>query len=258
MKEAEVPQPYYARFEAREGGAAASDKKRKNAIWAGVIVVVLSLVGALIYLKVHQNQQVIYVEVQPTTEGLAAATTVPPTLRRLADYPATGGSTVAPGATAAPPPDQPNPNNLTASEIEFITKVRMAGLWEAPSGQQAQQRAGSERVKEVGRMIASDHIKLDGLVRSIATKLGVVLPSTPSDEQLGWMKELSGVTGEAYDRTFANRLRAAHGKVLILVATVRSTTTNADIRQFAEVAVDVVMSHMRFLESTGFVDFNAL
>ncbi|MFC4536144.1 DUF4142 domain-containing protein [Sphaerisporangium dianthi] len=147
---------------------------------------------------------------------------------------------------------------LGPADRDFLVKVRQAGLWEIPTGQQAQDRASSARVKEVGLMLAADHTKLDDQVRALAAKLNVPLPSTPNADQQGWMAELSGLNGTAYDKVFADRLRAAHGKVFQAVAVVRAGTKNSEIRAFAQVAVDVVMKHMSLLESTGKVDFAAL
>ncbi|MEV7968130.1 DUF4142 domain-containing protein [Sphaerisporangium sp. NPDC088356] len=147
---------------------------------------------------------------------------------------------------------------LGPADRDFLVRVRQAGLWEIPTGQQAQQRAGSARVKEVGQMLVADHTKLDEQVRALAAKLNVELPSTPNADQQGWMAELSTKTGQDYDKTFADRLRAAHGKVFAAVGLVRAGTKNSEIRAFAQVAVDVVMKHMTLLESTGKVDFAAL
>ncbi|MFC6084356.1 DUF4142 domain-containing protein [Sphaerisporangium aureirubrum] len=172
--------------------------------------------------------------------------------------------TIAPNAirsaSGASPADWTSAESgpIGPSDRDFLIKVRQAGLWEIPTGQQAQERAGSQRVKEVGLMLASDHVKLDEQVRALAAKLRVRLPSTPNSDQQGWMAELSQLSGEEYDKVFADRLRAAHGKVFAAVALVRAGTKNDEIRAFAQVAVDVVMKHMTLLESTGRVDYAAL
>jgi predicted outer membrane protein len=147
---------------------------------------------------------------------------------------------------------------LGPADREFLTKVRQAGLWEGPAGQMAQGRAADEHVKEVGKQLAADHIGLDQQVRQISAQLGVPLPDKPSDEQQGWLNELNGATGTDFDGIFANRLRAAHGKVFALVSSIRSGTRNDLVRTFAQTAVVVVMKHMTLLESIGNVDFNAL
>jgi predicted outer membrane protein len=143
---------------------------------------------------------------------------------------------------------------LTAADRDLLVRVRQAGLWEMPSGTWAQTQAGSQRVKEVGAVLASDHQSLDIQVRALADKLGVALPDQPNKDQQSWLAEMKPKTGAAFDAVFANRLRAAHGKVFAVVSVVRASTTNDLIRQFAQVAVNVVMKHMTLLESTGIVD----
>src|SRR5262249_23487129 len=115
-----------------------------------------------------------------------------------------------------------------------------------------------ERVKEVGAQLATDHHGLDAQVRQVAALLGVALPDQASPEQQGWVQELTVKRGEEFDRTFANRLRAAHGKVFGLVGTVRTGTRNELVRSFAQTAVNVVMKHMTLLESIGNGDYAAL
>ncbi|MEV0581976.1 DUF4142 domain-containing protein [Nonomuraea sp. NPDC050310] len=191
--------------------------------------------------------------------------------RRFADIAATaltlGGFAVAAVLTVVlvlptagePATWEPRPSGpLGPADRDFLIKVRQAGLWEIPTGQQAQQLAASERVKDVGRHLVEDHTKLDVEVRKVAAALDVDLPSVPSADQQRWMAQLSARSGAAYDRDFANLLRAAHGKVFAVVAQVRAGTRNAEIRKFAQRAVVVVMRHMTLLESTGLVDHSAL
>jgi putative membrane protein len=147
---------------------------------------------------------------------------------------------------------------LTDRDRELIAGVRRAGLWEAPVGQQAQQRAESTRVKEIGRMISSEHLELDEDVRNVAAQLDVVIPSEPNADQKQWMAELSARSGAEYDRQFVFRLRAAHGKVFALIADVRANTENSVVRDFSARANAAVLRHMTYLESTGLVDDRAI
>jgi predicted outer membrane protein len=147
---------------------------------------------------------------------------------------------------------------LTAADKDFLDKVWQAGSWEGPTGRQAQERAGSQRVKDVGLTLASDHAQLDAKVTAVAQQLGHTLPTKPSAQQQGWMDQLSQVEGEEYDRLFADLLRAAHGKVFAVVADIRAGTKNGLVRSFAQTANAAVLKHMTILESTGMVDFSKL
>jgi predicted outer membrane protein len=147
---------------------------------------------------------------------------------------------------------------LTPTDVDLLVKVRQAGLWETPTGQQMQQRATNGVVREVGRLLALEHTELDAIVRRTADQLGAPLPSQPAAQQQGWMAEISARNGAEYDRTAVNLLRQAHGKVLPVIAQVRSGTRNELVREFATTAAQFVTRHHEYLESTGLVDFEAL
>jgi predicted outer membrane protein len=147
---------------------------------------------------------------------------------------------------------------LGPADRDLIVKVRLAGLWEGPISQQAQQMATSEDVRQVGVNLAREHADLDEQVRSAADKLGVILPSGPNAQQIAWMDEISSQTGSDYDRVYIQRVREAHAQILPVIAEVRSTTQNSMVRDFAETGAEFVTRHQQYLESTGLVDFAAL
>ncbi|MGQ0576521.1 MAG: DUF4142 domain-containing protein [Pseudonocardia sp.] len=147
---------------------------------------------------------------------------------------------------------------LGPADRDLLVKVRLAGLWEQPTGQQAQQQGSAVSVKDAGRNISAEHAELDRRVREVADQLGVLLPSAPNSQQMAWMAEISSKTGSDYDRAFAQRLREAHGAVLPVIAEVRASTRNDLVRQFAAEADTFVSRHIQYLEGTGLVDYAAL
>ncbi|MEV5596615.1 DUF4142 domain-containing protein [Streptomyces sp. NPDC052496] len=147
---------------------------------------------------------------------------------------------------------------LSALDRDFVNRVRLAGLWELPAGQQAQQRGTVPAVREAGDHLVDGHAALDRHVREVAAQLGLALPGRPNAQQRQWLTELSAARGAAYDRRFANILRLAHGKVFTLVAQVRATTRNSLVRGLADDANRTVLDHISMLERTGFVDFDAI
>ena len=147
---------------------------------------------------------------------------------------------------------------LGPADRDLIVRVRQAGLWEQPTGQQAVQMASSPEVKEIGRHISEEHATLDDETRKIADQLGVLLPTSPSAQQQAWMTEISEQTGSEFDRVFVQRLREAHGTVLGLLAQVRAGTRNALVRSFADTGEQFVRRHIGYLEGTGLVNYAAL
>jgi predicted outer membrane protein len=147
---------------------------------------------------------------------------------------------------------------LGPADRNLLVKIRQAGLCEGVTGLQAQHQAGSRQVRTIGTHVAAEYTDLDNQVRSVAGKLGVMLPDQPTEQQKGWMRELSGLSGSAFDRTFAQRIRFAHGEVLPVITEVRAGTRNDLIRSFAATAAVFVNRHMEYLERTGLVNYATL
>jgi predicted outer membrane protein len=148
---------------------------------------------------------------------------------------------------------------LTLADRDFLVKVRQAGLWEGPSGQQAQERSENQAIKEAGRHMIDGHAELDQTVLEVAGQLNVQLPTEPNADQQAWMAEMAAApTPAAYDQVFVKRLRAAHGKVFGFVAQIRAGTRNDLIRSFANRTMEIVLDHITMLENTNLVNYAAL
>jgi putative membrane protein len=170
-------------------------------------------------------------------------------------------------ARAAEPTPPIPPNGLlsntgegavTAADKDFVTKVRLAGLWEIPAGEMAQEKSDDPRIREIGADIAAQHRALDELTRNAAKKLNLKLPNKPNSDQQTWLGEMRDSEGEDFDQVYIDRLRAAHGKIFPAIATIRASTRNDTVRRLAQQANQFVMTHMTLLESSGIVDFQAL
>ncbi|WP_328437994.1 DUF4142 domain-containing protein [Streptomyces sp. NBC_00444] len=147
---------------------------------------------------------------------------------------------------------------LSGLDRDFVTKVRLAGLWELPAGRLAQQKGTTPAVRTAGRHLIDGHVFLDERARDVASRLGLALPNEPTDQQKEWLATLNAAQGVTYDREFANILRLAHGKVFSVVAQVRASTRNSLVRALADDANTTVLDHIKVLEATGYVDFDAL
>ncbi|MEU4556855.1 DUF4142 domain-containing protein [Actinoplanes sp. NPDC023936] len=148
---------------------------------------------------------------------------------------------------------------VTAADRDFVIKVRLAGLWEVPAGNMAQEKSENPAVVKIGAEIAKQHVALDNLDRAVAKKLGISLPNQPNGDQQAWLNEMrTAPTPAQFDQIFIDRLRAAHGKIFPAIATIRATTRNDSVRKLAQQTNQFVMTHMTLLESSGIVDYAAL
>jgi predicted outer membrane protein len=147
---------------------------------------------------------------------------------------------------------------LSAADKDLVVKVRLAGLWEVPAGEMAQEKSQDPRIRKIGRDIAAQHEVLDAFDRAAAKKLRIPLPKKPNSDQQGWLAEMRDAEGAEFDAIYIDRLRAAHGKIFPAIGTVRATTRNDTVRKLAQQANQFVVTHMTLLETSGIVDFAAL
>ena len=147
---------------------------------------------------------------------------------------------------------------VTDADRDFVVKVRLAGLWEIPAGNMAQEKSADPRVRAIGKAIAQQHVTLDKLDIAAAKKLGIALPVRPTAQQEGWLAEMRAANSTTFDQIFVDRLRAAHGNIFPAIGTIRSSTRNDSVRKLAQEANQFVMTHLTLLESSGLVDYGAL
>ncbi|MFK0105860.1 DUF4142 domain-containing protein [Streptomyces sp. NPDC091217] len=147
---------------------------------------------------------------------------------------------------------------LSALDRDFIVKVRLAGLWELPAGEMAEEKGTTAAVRTAGQHLVDGHAALDAHVRTVATQLGVPIPNGPNAQQQQWLATLTAAQGQDFDREFANIVRLAHGRVFSVVAQVRAGTQNTLVRELADDANATVLDHIKVLEATGYVDFSTL
>src|ERR1044072_7134598 len=144
-------------------------------------------------------------------------------------------------------------DTIDTRDRELLTVIWFANLWEIPMGKLATERGTTQAVKDAGQTMLNEHTKLNTVVKQLADKYGVQLPDKPTSSQQGWIAEISGKQGRDFDKTFADRLRAAHGTVFGIVAEERAGTRNDVMRDFATQANTIVLRHMTLLEKTGYV-----
>jgi predicted outer membrane protein len=147
---------------------------------------------------------------------------------------------------------------VTDADRDFVVKVRLAGLWEVPAGNMAQEKSENPKVVAIGKAIAQQHVVLDKLDLAAAKKLGIALPNQPNAQQRGWLAEMRAANATTFDQIFVDRLRAAHGKIFPAIGIIRSSTRNDAVRKLAQQSNQFVMTHLTLLESSGLVDYGSL
>ena len=137
-----------------------------------------------------------------------------------------------------------NRNPLDKDATEFVTKAASGGMMEVALGRVAQEKAASQRVKDFGNMMVTDHTQANDELKSLASSKNVTVPSTMMPEQQKHMDELSKKTGADFDKAYVKMMVNDHKKDVAEFKKASEKSTDADIKNFAAKTLPVLQKHL--------------
>ena len=167
----------------------------------------------------------------------------------------TSDSTTADSDTTTTTPDTANTVNtapattvtatpLTKNDSTFVLDAAVGGLMEVQAGQLAQQNAKSQRVKDFGGMMVTDHTKANDELRSYASGHGITLPhSLPADKQKH-INSMRKMQGAAFDRHYLSMMVSDHQKVIAKFKKQSESADDAQLKTWATNTLPVLQKHL--------------
>lgn len=99
-----------------------------------------------------------------------------------------------------------------AIDTAFVTEAMKADNGEVALGNLAQQKGSSSGVKDLGKMLATDHAAHKQEVAALAQKANVPVTNDLKEEAKTEQKKLDGLSGAAFDKEFVRATVEAHQK----------------------------------------------
>src|SRR3954469_15828935 len=107
---------------------------------------------------------------------------------------------VAGGAVAAPKGQSPS------KDQHFMAEAIEGDLSEVNMGKLAQQKGQSDQVKQFGQALQQDHGEHLQKAQQLADQSGMKVPSEPNKKQQAVYNKLEGLSGDRFDRAFAQAM----------------------------------------------------
>jgi putative membrane protein len=138
---------------------------------------------------------------------------------------------------------------LSAVDRSFIMQAADGGMAEVELGKLAQQKGASNDVKQFGQRMVQDHGKANKELETIATKLGVTPPKQVSGKHQADMKKLSKLTGEQFDREYAQHMVMDHEKTVALFQQQASKGQAEELKAFVSKTLPTLQEHLKMARS---------
>jgi putative membrane protein len=143
---------------------------------------------------------------------------------------------------------QQQQGNLSDQDRRFLQEMSEGNRAEVQLGRMAEQKASNPRVKEFGQRMANDHSKLQNQLSDFASARKVVLPSSTTTEQQNMVTQLSGLSGEQFDRQYMQTMMQEHQKDIAKVQQLMASTQDPAMEDLARRMLPFLENHVRIAE----------
>ena len=141
-------------------------------------------------------------------------------------------------------------SKLSAADKSFVQKAAIGGMAEVQMGQLAQQKAGSDQVKQFGTRMVEDHSKANDELKQVASSKGISLPADLDSKHKGKMQKLERLSGAQFDRAYMDDMVADHKEDVAEFQKQAKSGSDADVKGFASKTLPTLQEHLTMAEST--------
>jgi putative membrane protein len=134
---------------------------------------------------------------------------------------------------------------LPQMDRAFLDSAAQGSHMEIAGSKTAQQKSENPAVKAFAEAMIKDHTAMSAEVSTLAASKNHTLPSEPSEEQKAILEELNGLTGQAFDTAYAQRLGiAAHEKTINEFKLAVQDAKDPDVKALAQKTLPKLEHHL--------------
>ncbi len=141
--------------------------------------------------------------------------------------------------------------NRMGTDSDFVMKAAQGGRAEVELGKLAQTHASSEKVKEFGQRMVTDHSKANDELSKIATSKGVMVPDGLSVKDQATMSRLSALNGKEFDTAYMQDMLKDHREDISEFNKEASSGHDPDVKAFAAKTLPTLREHLQLAEQTN-------
>ena len=140
---------------------------------------------------------------------------------------------------------------VSSQDKAWMVAAHQSNLTEIAAGKAAQQKATSQKVRDLGEMFITDHTANDTKLTAAAKKLAVSLPSSPNAQQRAALASVSAKSGAAFDSAWIVSQITGHRQALAATDTELSSGSDPAVLSLAKATRPVVAHHLEELLAAG-------
>jgi putative membrane protein len=137
-------------------------------------------------------------------------------------------------------------NNIAPDKasIDFVNKAASGGMLEVQLGQLAQQKAKSQRVKDFGNMMVTDHSMANNELKSLAASNNITVPATLLPAHQKHIDMMSKMSGADFDKHYMDMMVNDHKEDIDEFKKEANSSNNDAFKSFAAKTLPTLQKHL--------------
>ena len=136
-------------------------------------------------------------------------------------------------------------NTDIISDADFFRKAEDSNMLETALGEMASERGASADVRQLGRMMAKDHVALSNELLVIAKKDDFTVPGDMDRTDYGIRLRLLNMKGRDFDCAYIRHIVEDYTADLELCEQAANSAANPDLRDYARQILPTLREHLR-------------
>jgi putative membrane protein len=133
----------------------------------------------------------------------------------------------------------------SATDDKFAAEAASGGMAEVKLGELAQQKATSDKIKDFGQKMVTDHSKAGDELKQVAQQQGFNLSEELSKQDQATYDRLSKLGGKQFDEAYARAMLTDHQKDVAAFEKEASSGKNEALKDFALRTLPTLKEHLK-------------
>ncbi|MGZ4033620.1 MAG: DUF4142 domain-containing protein [Bacteroidia bacterium] len=134
--------------------------------------------------------------------------------------------------------------NINETDKQFLINAAQVNIDEIDLGMLAEDNAATSDVKDLGKIMRTEHLKSLKEMQALASKKQITLPVSSSADEIEHYQSLSGKTGINFDKEYCDLMLKGHLETIEKFERESKTAQDPEVKQFAASMLPVLKSHL--------------
>lgn len=140
-------------------------------------------------------------------------------------------------------------NSVAEKDAQFLMDAAASNMAEIKMSQLAQQKGTNQEVKDIAKMLETDHSAVLADVKNFASQKSVTLPAEEKEEAKNDHNTLNGKTGKEFDKDWCEHMIDMHKKSISKFEGAQSDLTDAELKTWTGNTLPKLRTHLAKLQA---------